>query len=85
MPANRNSTMPPWPELPRAHPEHGAALAAYVDEKSERRFDDFELTLRSGTKLESFIERAQPNGGPARRSSVNAALVAHFGQQGRTA
>lgn len=40
----------------------GAARAAFVNDQG-KRFDDFELIFRNGTKLESFIERAGLNGG----------------------
>lgn len=36
----------------------GAAVAAFVDEKG-KRFDDLELICRTGSKLESFIERGR--------------------------
>lgn len=54
----------------------GAARAAFVNDQG-KRFDDFELIFRSGSKLEAFIERARLNGaGPARRSTETAALAA---------
>lgn len=37
---------------------NGAARAAFVNNEG-KRFDDFELIFRSGSKLESFIERAR--------------------------
>lgn len=39
----------------------GAARGAFVNEQG-RRFDDLELICRSGSKLESFIDRATSNG-----------------------
>lgn len=39
----------------------GAARGAFVNDDG-KRFDDLELICRSGTKLESFIDRPAPNG-----------------------
>ncbi len=55
-----------------------AARAAFVNDDG-KRFDDFELIFRNGSKLESFIQRTGDQ--PVVRSTETAALAANYARR----